>query len=132
MILIINWEGEEGKRMDKRTYPYDELGYTLLKEDDGSERRRVYKVQRKGYVEVGEFTAGDLTLGIYGATTHLHSVHVDERPALQLAEVYFADGDKFLADYMDELDERGIPYGYLNCMSGKYVTFRPMGIHHLT
>ena len=115
--------------MEERTYPYDDLGYTLLQEDDGGERRRVYRIQRKGYVEVGEFTVGDLTQSIYGTKTHLHSVHVDEAPALQLAEDYFADGDKFLADYMDELDERGIAYGYLNCMPGKYVSFRPAKAH---
>ncbi len=114
--------------MEERTYPYDVLGHTLLREDDGGERRRVYKVKRKGYVEVGEFTVGELTLGIYGAKTHLHSVHVDEGPALQIAEAFFAGGDKYLADYMDELDERGIAYGYLNCMPGQYVSFRPAGM----
>lgn len=108
-----------------KTYPYDTLGTTLAEEYNGNERRRVYLKERLGYTEIGEFSVGVLTEAIYNAPTHLHSVHLRGSSQTQIAIEYFTKGNELLSEFMDELDRRGIAYGYLNSMTGKYVAYRP-------
>lgn len=109
----------------ERTYPQETLGTTLVEQDLGSEWRRVYLVERERRTEVGELSKGDITQATYGAPVHLHCVHLYEPAAVEFARAFFAQGDLYLADLMDALDERDLPYGYLNNEPGKFVSYRP-------
>ena len=107
------------------TYPQETVGTTLLCISDNGEYRRVYMRKRKGYMEVGELTRGIVTQEIYQSDAHLHAIHLPlDFPEEDLVE-FFKEGEPFLADYMDALDEEGITYGYLNNEENKYVCFRP-------
>ena len=108
-----------------KTYPQETLGTTLLDITHANERRRVYAHGRAGYLEVGEFTQGPLTQALYEWPVHLHSIHLSADFPLEDVRQYFCLGEPYLADYMDELDTRHIPYGYLNSVMNKYVSFRP-------
>ena len=107
------------------TYPQETVGTTLLCVNDNGEFRRVYTRKRKRYLEVGEFTRGIVTQGIYQSPAHLHAIHLPlDFPEEELLE-FFKEGDPFLADYMDALDIEGLTYGYLNGAENQYVSFRP-------
>ncbi len=108
-----------------KEYPQETLGTTLLNDVVEGEYRRVYAVARKGFLEVGEFTKGPLTEALYNAQVHLHTIQIYHESAIKELKVFFAGGCPYLADYMDDLDARGIPYGYMNSMVGKYVSYRP-------
>lgn len=113
-----------------RSYPYDTLGTTLVQEYNGDERRRVYLKKRLGYVEVGEFTVGILTQAVYNTPAHLHSVHLRGSAGVQIAIEYFSKGNGLLSEFMDELDRKGVAYGYLNSVAGEYVSYRPARVIH--
>lgn len=108
-----------------KEYPQETLGTTLLNDIVEGEYRRVYAVTRKGFLEVGEFTKGPLTEALYNAQVHLHTIQIYHESAIKELKAFFAGGCPYLADYMDDLDARGIPYGYMNSMVGKYVSYRP-------
>lgn len=109
----------------EESYPQETLGTTLIDVAIRGERRRIYLHQRLEYWEVGEFTQGPLTQEVYGAPVHLHCVHLANDEIARKAAHFFKDGEYFLADYMDSLDEQGIAYGYLNNHEGGRVSYRP-------
>ena len=109
-----------------RTYPQEFVGETLIEARDADESRRVFLRCRSDYVEVGEFSRGTLTQEAYGTPVHFHCVQV--APVHEAhARAFFSHETLMLADYMDRLDGEGIPYGYLNDIAGKYVSYRPAG-----
>ncbi len=110
----------------EHVYPQETIGHTLYEEFEDGELRRVYKRGHEGWIEIGEFTRGPLTQNMYGAPAHLHCIHVDNEHLERIqVEKFFEKGSPFLVDYMDELDEQGIPYGYLNCEMDSHVSYRP-------
>lgn len=109
----------------KSSYPQENMGVTLLDVTYAKERRRVYVQNRMGYLEVGEFTRGPLTQKLYGWPVHLHCMHLPSNFPIEELQEFFLLGEPFLADYMDELDAKGVPYGYLNSVTSKYVSYRP-------
>lgn len=106
-------------------YPQFEVGTTLVWSECGDERRRVYLRQRGPVVEVGEVTSGTCTQNVYGSPAHLHCLHLRDLGAVRHAREFFAEGEPYLVDYMDELDARGDAYGYMSTLVGQYVCYRP-------
>ncbi len=120
-------------------YPLESVGTTLLDEVEGEDHRRMYVRMRRGTTEVGEQSCGPLTQMVFDAEEQHHSVYLSLESRAKLAASLggtSVDLEKalarrvsneglFLTDLMDELDGRGIPYGYLNSVSGKYVWCRP-------
>ncbi|MDO4806934.1 MAG: hypothetical protein Q4A07_06775 [Coriobacteriales bacterium] len=104
---------------------FETLGTTLVEDRVGKEYRRVFMVDRKYALDVGEYSYGPQTQLAYESLTHHHVVHLTNRGLAELVESCFAAGAEYLTDLMDELDAKGIPYGYLNTIPGKYVAFRP-------
>ncbi len=107
------------------TYPQETLGTTLLDTTSNGERRRVYLRLMGPLVEVGEFTSGPLTQELYHAPAHIHSIHLRNEGTLDEPQAFFLEDEPFLADYMDHLDDLNVPYGYMNTMMGRYVSYRP-------
>lgn len=106
------------------SYPQETLGTTLLSVDHEGESRRVFVVERRGYIEVGEFTRGPLTRELYDDPAHYHAIHVDvDAPVLYKG--FFMEGEPFLADLMDAYDAQGVSYGYLNTTANHHASFRP-------
>lgn len=125
------------------SYPQETVGITLFEDYAIDERRRVFMRHHMNRLEVGEFTRGNLTEGIYGEQTHFHCLHLDDeaqrlcaaRLALEVSDGdegalgaflhnYF-DASRTLADLMDELDRLGVAYGYLNVRDGGHIRYRP-------
>ena len=126
------------------TYPQESAGVTLLSCEHGGERRRVFARRRGTRLEVGEFTRGPLTSELYDAPAHHHCIQLSasasrrltrtlfewlgapgEQGVEDLLRAFFVRDERFLTDLMDLLDSRCVPYGYLNSMMGKYVSYRP-------
>lgn len=127
-----------------QSYPQESAGVTLLSCGHGGERRRVFVRRRGTRLEVGEFTRGPLTRELYDAPAHHHCIQLGasasgalvqvlselqdipkEQGIADLLRAFFARDERFLADLMDLLDGESVPYGYLNSMMGKYVSYRP-------
>lgn len=132
----------------KLGYPQESLGSTLLLIDRFGEYRRVFlRVEPHGSeadiaLEVGELTHGELTQDVYGTQAHYHCVHLrdDEVAEMSLALIealattqttpegllahYFGEGQRFLADLMDDLDRWFVSYGYLNHEEDGLVSYR--------
>ena len=126
------------------TYPQESAGVTLLSCEHGGERRRVFARRRGTRLEVGEFTRGPLTRELYDAPAHHHCIQLsasasrlltrtlserlempEEQGVEDLLRAFFSRDERFLSDLMDLLDNRSVPYGYLNSMMGKFVSYRP-------
>lgn len=105
-------------------HPLESLGATMVEEDAGEEYRRVFLADRGYVLDVGEYTCGPQTQRTYGMQTHHHVVQLASRDLIELVEACFKGGEGYLVDLMDELDAKGIPYGYLNTIPGKYVAYR--------
>lgn len=107
-----------------QNHPFETLGTTMVEEHVGREYRRVFLADRGYVLDVGEYTRGPLTQQTYGTPTHHHVVQIARRDLAGLVESCFNGGEGYLADLMDELDAKDIPYGYLNTIPGRYVAYR--------
>ena len=104
-------------------YPLLHVGTTLVDTTEDGERRRMYVRERAGGVEVGELSCGPLTQAVFDAQERHHCVHLSQEARGVVDEVVGSMGeDLCLADLMDELDVRGIAYGYLNSVAGQCVS----------
>ena len=109
----------------EKAYPQETIGVTLVLQEDRGELRRVFMRWRSDFLEVGEFSKGPVTDGVYGSPVHLHCAQLRGVQAEALAQGFFLGGSAFLADFLDELDRLGVPYGYLSTVLGDSVAFRP-------
>lgn len=111
--------------MGEQRYPQETMGTTLVSVNEGDEWRRVFVRAQRAWLEVGEFTKGLLTRAVYDAPVHYHCVQLCDMGQKTLAEEFFAHDDRQLGDFMDALDEKNVPYGYLDVQAGHRITYRP-------
>lgn len=100
-------------------------GTTLAEQKVGKEYRRVFMRNHGSMLEVCEYSRGPQTRTCYEAPAHRHAVHLFGPDLEELVTSCFATGEECLADLMDELDSKHVPYGYLNTSVGRYVSYRP-------
>ena len=117
---------------------------TLLEVQQDDECRCVTFRARNDQIEVGEKTSGSLTYDVYGMSNHYHCVwirtdyvelcagylkdYLKNKKCGSIEDLltcYFADDLRFLADFMDDLDVWGVPYGYLNSGVLGSMAYRP-------
>jgi|GEM_PF-3184062 len=106
-------------------HEFEMVGTTLAEQAVGSEYRRVFMRNRGPVLEVCEYSRGPQTQDCYEASAHHHAVHLFEPGLEALVTSCFASGNEQLADLMDKLDQKDVPYGYLNTSAGRYVSYRP-------
>lgn len=122
----------------------DERGVLVSDFEDRGERRKVFLNERESDVYLAEVSEGPLTEALFGSGPRYHEVRVGVGEVARLGWVlgaasacesaddltdhlrsFFADGDRFLSDLMDELDAAGVSYSYMSCVPGEGVWFRP-------